>query len=114
MSHRSAVLISLALTALIGLAIVGNRDRLMGAESTQVAPTPTASPDTSRTDSFEKSDARIVEIELPSTSDTPNLTNSDRAEEWEDDDHGDDNHEDEDHDDEEEHEDDDRYEDDDD
>jgi hypothetical protein len=69
MSQRSALLLSLALTVLVGFAIVSNRDRLLGASSASPQPTPTVQDASAQLDN-QASDAsqltpRIVEITLP-------------------------------------------------
>ena len=106
MSHRTAVLLSLALTLLVGLAIAGNRDRLLGAagdaptqtaksSQVEVVQTPTTGPE-----------PRIVEIMLPTATggaapisgaaerDSDSDENYRDDDDYEDDDHDDDHHDD--------------------
>jgi hypothetical protein len=70
MSQRSALLLSLALTVLVGFAIVTNRDRLLGATPATPAPPATVSAAmekvTQQTPAATRLNARVVEVTLPS------------------------------------------------
>ena len=59
MSQRTAIILSLALTLLVGLAIAGNRDRLLGSAN-------------SSTDTSTKS-SQIEQIETPTTGPAPRI-----------------------------------------
>ena len=119
MSQRSALLLSLALTVLVGFAIVANRDRLLGASPATPQPTPAAQTTlqetTERGIETARQNPRIVEVTLPATQGnaTGALTTSggdeddDRYEDEDDDDSDRYEHEDDDDNDREEHEEDD-------
>ena len=69
MSQRTALLISLALTVLVGFAIVSNRDRLLGTSASENISTPTATAvvenTTGTVTSGAQTNPRVVEITLP-------------------------------------------------
>ena len=101
MSQRTALLVSLALTALVGAAIVANRDRLMGASP---EPPPAASSavtirdlNNAETSPSDQNSGRVIEVTLPTNVATLSRTsstdgNDDRFDDdrFEDEDHDDD------------------------
>jgi hypothetical protein len=109
MSQRSALLLSLALTVLVGFAIVANRDRLLGASTAAPEPTPTITSAIQEAPErgleATQPNPRIVEVTLPgaqaetATSRSAGVDDEDSDDDDRDDDDGDDDryeHEDED------------------